>query len=265
MNMTAISHIWNEGDLITHWLSHHGNLFDRIIFIDHSSTDSTGEDIWLAQTGEFFSAEITVVPSRLSDFSASANDAEVMEVEKKYYLGDQATFVLNTTEFIWAIDFRQRMEAHFNRVGPDRALGVGSIIMVDKEPSETVDYPFWKDRTYGFVDTYPGVRRKRYFHNAPCGEYGLGRHVTHIPAEDIDDVHLLYLAFSPWPLVKNRKLAIQTRIPQADKDIGAGKEHILTPESLEQRYQDYLAQSYDLKDRPEFAGPYFKNLESLEF
>lgn len=264
MNLTAISHVWNEGDLITLWLSHHGDLFDKIIIIDHGSTDNTLEDIWLAQTLSFFSAEIIVVPSRLSEFHAASNDLEVMEVEKKFYLGDQATFVLNTTEFIWAIDFRERIEAHFSRTGPNRALGVGSIIMVDKEPSETVDYPFWKERTHGFVDTYPGVRRKRYFHNAPCGEYGLGRHHTNVPAEDIDDIHLLYLAFSPWPLVKNRKLAIQSRIPQADKDIGAGKEHILTPESLEQRYQDYLGQSYNLLARHEFAGPYFRNLELLE-
>lgn len=249
---------------MTHWLSHHGDLFDRIIFIDHGSTDSTLEDIRLAQILSFFSAEITVVPSRLTDFHAASNDLEVMEVEKKFYLGDQATFVLNTTEFIWAADFRDKVESHFNRVGPNRALGVGSVIMVDKEPAEDVKFPFWKTRTHGFVDTYPGVRRKRYFHNAPCGEYGLGRHMTSVPAEDIDDIHLLYLAFSPWPQVRERKLAIQSRIPQADKDIGAGKEHILTPESLEARYQDYLSQSYNLLARHEFAEAYFRNLEMLE-
>jgi len=248
VNLTCISHVWNEQDLIGFWLAHHVPIFDRIIIIDHGSTDLTIPIVNL------LAPNAIIVNSKLTDFNAHLNDQEVMEVERKYYEPPQATFVLNTTEFIWAKDLRQKVNKHLST--PDTAIGVGSIIMVDSPDSM---YP------HGFVDEYPGIRRKRYFHNSACGEYGLGRHACFLPRVfDVDDIYIKYMAFSPWPLVAKRKLAIQQRIPQSDKDMGAGKEHILTPESLEARYREYLDKSYRLIDRDEYSTNIPTHLEWME-
>ena len=238
MNLTLISHFYNEEVLMPSWLEHHLPLFDRLILVDHQSTDSSRDVI------KSLAPDAIVIPSRLTEFDAWQNDLEIMEVEKTYYKGPQITCVLNTTEFICAIDFAQTMNAHVINDHLADAWGVGSIILVDKEgvPSGT----------WGFKD--PGhIRRKRYFHCSDNGQYHLGRHGTNLPAQDVDDVHILYKAFSPWPDIRARKLQVQTRIPIANKQSGLGFEHLVTSEQLDQKYQEYLAMSGDLTLLTEFS------------
>mgnify|MGYP003390287370 CR=1 FL=1 len=233
MNFTLVSHFHNEEVLLPAWVARHQPLFDRMILIDHQSTDESRDII------EAIAPEAIVIPSKLTEFDAWQNDLEVMEIERQYYKAPQMTLVLNTTESIVSEDFQAAMLDHYNTSELIDAWGIGSIILVDKGgiPSGT----------WGFKD--PGhIRRKRYAHCASDGNYHLGRHGTNLYSEDIENVHILYSAFSPWPEVKNRKLQIQKRLSAHNVQSGLGFEHIQTSESLDTKYQEYLALSGGLSN-----------------
>ena len=219
------------------WLKHHKNIADRLILVDHNSTDCSRDII------ETQAPDAIILDSRLQEFDAWQNDLEIMEIEKRFYQPGQVTLVLNTTEFLWGDAPKETLKDHYNDQLYD-AWGIGSIIMVDS--------PNAPPGTWGFKD--PGhIRRKRYAHCVNNGNYQLGRHGTNLLARDIDDLSVLYMAFSPWPQVKERKLQVQTRIPLANKQAGLGFEHLVTPEQLDRKYEEYLALSGDLLNLPEFA------------
>lgn len=246
-----IMHFFNEELLMPSFCLHHRDMFDRVICIDHSSTDKSRHFI------EVLCPEWEIVDTKLSHFDAALNDIEVMEWEQK--LGTDFKIALNTTEYIWHPDFKKKIQdyAFFNK--DIQAFGMRSFCLVDKEKFDKEVIPFYKFRSYGYLDqqfAFNVMRHRRFVHRSPDGQYTPGRHSVNISSMNIEDVHLLHATYSPWPDSRERKLQIQTRMPESDKIMGRGVQHIQSPQTLEEQYQRHLAVSGDLLEDMYFFEAY---------
>lgn len=241
----GVCHIYNEQDLLPHFIKHHINLFDDFYVIDHHSTDFSWDIV------ETLAPNWKIVESSLPNFDAVKNDHEVMGYEKR--LNTDWKFALNVTEFIWKPNFKSWL-SQFNKK-EYKALGLKSVYLVDDQEREMKTNPLWLDRHHGYIDIYDH-RRYRYVHNQEHGNYHVGRHSTCLPANHFDDTFLLYFGFSPWPQCIDRKLSIQTRIPRSDIQHGLGWEHILNEQTLRLRREEKLKISYNLLDNPLYLDCY---------
>lgn len=233
----SVVHLRNEEVLLPHWIAHHWPLYDKMVFIDHQSTDMSLEIIRAMAPGAI------VVPSRLSEFDAQLVDDEVMEVEKEY-LNTDYKLTSNITEFMWHDDLQGLLEENKEF----EAIGFKAYMMVDKDLSLPLDGPLWKDRHHGYLDNETALnsRRWRFIHRMEHGHYGLGRH--HVNLKDIKnpDWTILFASFSPWPQAIPRKMQIQSRISARDVSVGSGIQHMQNPVTLNNFYQSELAKSSDL-------------------
>ena len=253
MAISGIIHVYNESLLLSEWIKHHRLLFDRCIIIDHGSTDGSIE-----HARNLIPLGWEIVSSRLPDFDAKKVDDEVMEYEQHLPGGDgNWKIVLNCTEFIFTPGLRSKLKQLEEQNPEVQAFGFRSVCLVDKDPNCLED-PIWKNRNWGFVDCQDGLwaRKWRYIHKAPDGQYSIGRHDTFLPKIAVPELLLLNFFFSPWPECIPRKLQIQTRIPQSDKDQRFGYQHITDQEGLEKMRQENLKVSYDLFQHPMYKEYY---------
>lgn len=243
IRLHIVSHVRNEELLMPGWVKWHQQFQpDSVTIIDHNSTDRTvGIIKELAPTWN-------VIPTRLEWFAAGPLDHEVSEVEASLPTSPEDwKITLNATEYLWTPDLRTRLELVSRQAPHLQAFGARSISLVDLEQNDSLD-PL--QHTEGYIDYERGVvgsRRWRYIHNQDYGHYHLGRHGVDLPATEMPDWFILHWQLAPYPLCRERKLAIQTRIPDyPDKQMGFGIQHIQTPESLDQLYISECARSYNL-------------------
>lgn len=253
MELSLVSHFYNEELLIGDWIDYHKKFFDYAVLIDHHSTDASPE---IAQSK--LPDGWRIVTSRLSEFDAELTDREVMEYEKTLPGWKMA---LCTTEYLFYPDIRIKLKILEQKYPRALAFGSRAIYLVDKIPGLPLETPIWKNRNWGFlfareIKSPIVIHFWRYIHKAEHGHYMPGRHLTCLPHQAIPDFFHLRLHFSPWPQAERRKLQIQYKIPDKDKLLWYGSQHIVTQAALEERYLEYSKFSSDLFAIPEYVSYY---------
>jgi Glycosyl transferase family 2 len=226
---TVIIHIFNEAYLLPFWLEHHRKLFDHGIVIDYHSTDNSLDLVrsmcptWQIRT------------TCNENFEARAIDKEIIEDIEPHITGYK--MVLNVTEFIIASEpLRDSLPW-----GPPKCFHLKAYAPVSAGESmpTTLDefltgfnrvHTTWRD----------GVR---FIHSFIDGQYHLGRHNSSHPSTDLasNNIYLLWFGFYPWnQAARARKLQIQTKIPDSDKQRGWGAQHLTNEAGLERMRSDLL-------------------------
>ena len=259
ISLGGVTHFFNEELLLPYWLRHHKDVFDKLILIDYASTDDS-----VAIIMDFIythNLDWLIQRSTYNQFHFTTNDPEVMLCETK--LNTDWKLALNTTEFVWDANFKEtleRLSANYERHNIP-AFGMRSYVMVDNAEQPLDDRPLWLHRHHGFWDggndwrnVVPTVRRWRYVHNQPHGNYQTGRHGINLPHINCLGMSLLWSGYSPWEQCAGRKLQIQTRME--GEAPGMGWEHRVDMEGLRERYNEYLKISQDLLEIEDFARVY---------
>lgn len=270
----VICHVYNERYLLNWWLRHHKNKFDHGIIIDYHSTDGSMDLV----------REITptwqVITSNNKDFNAANCDAEVMAIEagiqRQYPYAWMIT--LNATEFL--IGNTEKLITSYK---PSKRVRMQKLIpcdvMIDSDEHHNTEPDSTKSlvsqRTFGMpcdysedtiYNAYNGKRdyqaitdnvmydnrKMRSMHNFPINYFetsvwGAGRHYWGTPSEDF---RILWYGYSPFNenLIK-RKLGVQTQIPEADKRVGNGGQHLLDKNMAILRYRWHKQFAVDLSDQ----------------
>ena len=217
---TLISHIFNEEYLLPFWLRHHKDMFDQIIIIDYHSTDKSLEIC------KEICPTCKIMVTKNPCFEAVKVDEECMEIEKTI---EGIKMVLNTTEFLVC---ETSVCDLFSNTTPV-AYTITSI----------TPYSFINHNIHHLHDLYDGLlsnhvvyhfdRGDRKIHNYDHGDYTIGRHGSKHPSTPINKAHLIWLGFYPMGLeLLTRKLQIQQNIPQSDKNVGNGKQHLYSKEKI---------------------------------
>jgi hypothetical protein len=249
-----VSHIYNEELLLPTWLEWHKPLVDYMYLIDHSSTDRSVSII------KELAPEAKIITSWVPDYDASGVDRQVSEVEHlmKEEVAPDWIISLNTSEFLFTPNLREKLEC-LSTLAPDiQAFGMRSVVLVDKEENNSLDL---LDHNWGYVDFENGVngsRRWRYIHNWLWGNYHLGRHGTALTHTHCPELLILYAQFMPFPLCKERKAQQGDRRSDHDKAVGNGHQHGVcsTDSGLMQMYNEEVARSFNLLDFPLYKEYY---------
>lgn len=253
MNLSLLTHVWNEEILLPHWLEHHLALAETGIIIDHGSTDKTLEILSTLPKGW------RVEKTKLEWF-----DAHLLDEENKFYeeqLTGDWKGILNITEFLWHEDLPGLVKDYGKTYD---ALGFRAFMMVDNKLDLPLDEKLWKNRTNGYLDDDSSIasRRWRFIHNQPHGQYALGRHGTSIEKQARNlDWNILFAAFAPWPQAVKRKMQVQERIPPHNKAGGLGIQHLQNPETLNNFYLQELSKSSDLLQNERFLKGYQRYIQ----
>jgi hypothetical protein len=232
MKKTIVTHFYNEEYLLPWWLTHHKKYFDHGVLINYASTDRSVEII------KDICPSWEIIDSVNKVFDAERIEAEVIDIEKRT---EGWKLCLNTTEFIVG-DF-----SILEQPSPQEYI-MPCALMVDNEPDNVPLYtvPLVKQKYYGIFPTT--VRRPRKIHCKQYESYPLGRHYDH-EAVSTDKLKVLWYGYSPFTDEQiRRKLQIQNRIPEKDKQRGFGAEHLTTKEKLFAQYKDYLKQGRNISD-----------------
>jgi len=251
MQLTIISHIFNESFLLPFWLNHHTQIFDHGVIIDYGSTDGS-LDICrdLAPHWE-------VVRSRDDLFYAEGCDQQVMEQERRF---PDWKMALNVTEFLFHPDPHRYLEEFDQEYPGAPALWTRSYMMVDpiemREVPVDPTVPLVLQRHHG-IPAPDGWGRERLLHRAADGRYYPGRHQSALPGLNREDLLLLWYNYSPYEQIKHRKLQIQKQLPQSDIDLGRGHHHIRTEEQLDAEYVEVAARTTDLQQDPLYLNSTF--------
>ena len=221
VNTTLISHVFNEEYLLPLWLNHHKDMFDNIIIIDYDSTDNS-----LKICKEIY-PNCKIIRSRNRQFDAHEIDKEVMDIENSI---EGIKIVLNVTEFLICKTSIQDIFA--NGENPI-SYSINSV-----SPYSSTHYTIMNNYELFKIllnhnTVYHSDRGARYIHNFFNGKYTVGRHYTHNKSIPTDKAYIIWFGCFPIndQLIK-RKLQIQTRMPESDKEIGLGIQHITNKDKL---------------------------------
>lgn len=247
IKLTLVSHFYNEQYLLPFWLQHHKNMFDHGILIDYNSTDDSVNII------KSIVPDWTIIKSRNDMFDAVKCDEEVIDIEKTI---TGWKIALNTTEFLCCTNIKE----FIYKLDPDvMSICIKCIPMVESDIHEhntllSYGTSLVKQRTYGIKNA---VRHTRTIHRSENAKYCVGRHYSHaFPAymSSLYEIVVLWYGFSPWnqDIIK-RKLQIQNKIPESDKQQNFGKEHVTTSDKLYSTYKSYLPFIKDFKYDTELA------------
>lgn len=210
MNITLISHIYNEEYLLPFWLEYHKKIFKNGIIIDYNSTDNSLKII------KDICPDWKIIKSVNSEFGSEDIDKEVMNIENEI---SGYKIVLNVTEFL--ITTRKIEDILSEYIYSIKPFAVARTDI--KNVTNTKE--FIQNFT-NFNKDWRGGRR--FIHKYSNGNYCIGRHKTnHINVTETNEIFIVWTGFYPWneDMLK-RKLQIQTRIPMKDKIIRAGYQHI---------------------------------------
>lgn len=236
MKKTLISHFYNEEYLLPFWLNHHKKIFQEGILVDYGSTDNSRNII------KEICPHWHIVDSNQQYFDALLNDYLISIVEKSV---SGWRIVLNTTEFlVGKFDL-------LNDIHTPHELFIPSLVMVDSLDNEykNVEKDLIKERTFGIspFDSLENfkIRRARRFSNF-FSYPPTGRHYENY---DTKDFLILWYGFSPFNEdVIKRKLQIQNKMPESDKKLGRGAQHLTDREGLIKAFKNYQSNSRCLKD-----------------
>ena len=232
---TLVTHCWNESALIKLWLDHHLAIFDRVIVIDFASDDGTREILK--------DHDVEVIESPLVDFQARPLDQLVEQIEAPIQ-GPRIS--LNVTEFL------------LGDPNVDRELFVPSVSLVNMESDPTFHWSvqFYRQRNYGISFERDFMRRRSRRLSLESKPYPLGRHFHQIDRGDLLIVHVAQCYVDQRMI--DRRLAIQHRIPNSDKEQMLGFQHhnmnrgLTLEDVLEEQRRDRMA-AQDLSD---YLRPY---------
>lgn len=235
---TIISHFYNEEYLLPWWLNHHKKYFDRGIMIDYNSTDKSTEII------KAICPDWEIIATKNSHFDAGLIDREVEEIEKEV---KGWRVVLNTTEFIVG-HFKELSDA-----AEEKDILIPAYIMTDSKqtqfthPDPNLDLVKQRQHGASFREhfNFKHARKMSNYFSA----YPLGRHYNRY---NTDSFRILWYGFSPMndELLK-RKLQIQNKMSDQEKQSGLGSHHLTNRESLIRQFQDWQTKSIDLSDEIE--------------
>jgi hypothetical protein len=268
----VICHVRNEKYLLNWWLQHHKDKFDHGIIVDYHSTDDSMDLV------KQITPKWQVIKSVNKDFNAANCDIEIMNIERSIQQQYPYAWMitLNVTEFL--IGNTKRLLSAYKSPKPVRMQKlIPCDVMIDSkeqmftEPDPNVSLV--KQRTFGmpmdysedtFYNAYAGSRdfqsiednvmydnrKMRSMHNFPLNYFDTsvwraGRHYWGTPCEDF---RILWYGYSPFTedLIQ-RKLAIQTQIPEADKAVGNGGQHLLNRDMAIARYEWHRQFAVELK------------------
>jgi hypothetical protein len=219
MGTTLITHIYNEEYLLPFWLNHHKDIFDNLVVIDYNSTDNSIKlcsDIW---------PNCKVITTRNDDFNAENVDKEIMDIENDI---EGIKMVLNTTEFL--ICHKPIKELFLNK-------HISVSVKTYSPYSKKYYYPKDNVELFNLLLNddvrYHTDRSDRQIHNFKNGNYTLGRHATYNEKIETNELYVIWFGYFPMnEYLINRKLQIQSQIPQGDKNNGFGTQHITTKENI---------------------------------
>jgi hypothetical protein len=235
-----LTHFYNEEILLTQWIRHHAPLFDCAVLIDHNSTDNSRKVI-----AREAPATWNVVSSYLPEFDAQETDREVAGYENSFNNTDWR-LALTTTEFLYTSGLRRKANTVFEGLNGKRAIQIQSISFIDKEEESRVDptLPILQQKHvfyYNPISDEEQFINKHYNRFMHCvreftNPYWLGRHNFKHPAKR-SNLHIVKWLFSPYPEFFARKLQIMAKIPESNKQMGWGKQHIVDMPGLCSRYE----------------------------
>ena len=240
--ITVISHIFNEEYLLPFWLEHHMTIFDHGIIIDYCSTDKSIEIInKFCPSWEVIKTK-NINKDGTPNFKADYVDLEVNEIEERV---SGYKVCLNTTEFMFLTKSKAEvMQSLSNKlyyhIGIHNVMGKKHNFF----PKNTVEFVKGID-FIGFA-THTMTRGHRILHSEKKMKYGIGRHMHKMTNTNNDNYNhdLFFILWTKfYPCNQNmfqRKLQIQNNIPQSDKDLGWGHQHITDFKALYKTYNNEL-------------------------
>jgi nucleoside-diphosphate-sugar epimerase/SAM-dependent methyltransferase len=249
--VVAVTHFYNEHLLLPYWIRHHASLFDAVLLIDYHSTDASVKLLKALAPSSW-----NVVASANAAFEASAVDAEVAKFEARF---PECAWkiALTTTEFLVHPNLRAYMHS-LDATNASLALRFPGFIMVGDDANPLTTYaqlvtqrsvagtdPTDQTRVWSAsMDDYSYVNRQysRFMHRKGVN-YGIGRHSIDTQWHLSESGFIAKFQWTPWPQIKDRKLQIQTQIPDSDRAKSYGSQHIATPGQLEQSREHALATS----------------------
>lgn len=249
MKTLLISHFWNEEYLLPHWIQHHKGMFDHVVMIDYASTDRSVEII------KTLAPEWEIRPSRNQFFDAPLVDQEVMDIELEF--DGYWKLALNTTEFLLVegLDLHAKLLSFEERFPGEQAYCCKGVRMIDRVEDMEIpadnSIPLLLQRHWGFFESedYGRCSRCRTMHIHRCGHYTIGRHYTlafgvrMVP----DEMYCVWFGWSPYVNVRQRKMAVQQRIPAHHFQMGWGVEHNMhSVAELDGYFHHWNRHSYDL-------------------
>lgn len=220
--MTLLSHIYNEEYLLPFWLQHHKDMFDDIIIIDYHSTDRSVE---ICKT---LCPNCTIITTRNACFDAREVDKEIMDIEETI---EGIKIVLNTTEFLFCNKpIKELFEENF-------MYSISySINCVSPYSTNYYDIKNYKEFISHLLDDdirYHSDRFTRQIHNYKNGKYDIGRHKTFNITISTEEAYVVWFGFYPMnELQLQRKLQIQNKMSQRDKNDGLGNQHLFSKEKM---------------------------------
>lgn len=224
MKITLISHIYNEEYLLPSWLEHHRNMVDEIVIVDYKSTDSS-----LEICNRY---NCKIIQSKNQMFQADLIDEEIMKIEETI---EGIKIVLNTTEFLFTtIPIK---ELFIN--GEHKAFTIQSYVPYSTQEYNINNYYVIMNNLLNdnvkYHDGTEGVNFRGYrsIHNYLNGSYHLGRHNTYHPSTQTDKLFILWFGYFPLnACLINRKIQIKNKIPESDKILRRGYQHLYTKDEI---------------------------------
>lgn len=218
---TILTHIYNEEQLLPLWLEHHSKYFDRGIVIDFASTDKSRKIISKYPKFEVYDSTIDM-------FDANGLDKMMIEFEKEV---KGTRIVLNATEFLLG-----------NPKKAKKDLFIPSVSLINMETDPPFDWSkqFFEQRRYGisFEQDFLYRRARILAQNLP--NYPLGRHFEHIDSDNYLIVHVADCLVNQAMI--DRKLQIQHKIPDSDKNMNLGKQHYAVTSKARRRRGSQMTQ-----------------------
>jgi len=217
MKTTVIIHIYNEEYLLPFWLNHHKNIFDHGIIIDYRSTDNS------INICKKICPMWDIITTRNELFSTIDVDKEIMDIENTF---SGIKICLNVTEFLFSL---KPLQEYFK---DDTLLSYS--VNVTSPYSLNNYYPKNNvELIQNLLNTdikfhTNNDRYTRQLHNFKNGAYGVGRHHTYnFTIKNDTELHIIWFGYYPLnDLLLKRKLQIKNNMPESDKQLGFGYQHL---------------------------------------
>lgn len=250
--LTLISHIKNEAEILPYWVQHHREIFDTAVIIDYASSDDSVSII------KELAPHWKVVPSQNRNFDAIDCDFEVMQHEAML---SGWKIALNATEFLAADNIRGMLA--WGEQNEVYGMAGHSFILVDRErigfagldPNRgllsQLDYGYRQPAPNEKTDNFSRPRR-RLLHRWKTGGYNVGRHSwNRAPTMFNEGLLTAWAGYAPWDeAMLTRKSAIGEEISAHDLHNKFGAQHLLSRQEMELRFLAEVEHAVNLREDP---------------
>lgn len=251
MVKTLIGHFYNEEFLLPLWLNHHKKFFDHGILIDYNSTDSSVEII------KKICPNWKVIPSINETFDHELCDQEIQNIENNL---EGWRIALTITEFLVG---KLDLLMQFNSKKINYYIPV--LVFCEYNPSKDLNnqIPLWLQLKYG-IDK---IKMARSLHNYNGFVYPGGRHFKAKKYPFNKDCMIFkYSNCLVGSEMIRRRLQIQNKVSQRDKDIGVAEHHIfkadngLNVNNLEKFYNTFIIKDNQPSDCSYYVNKFLPDL-----